>query len=140
MKTTRLARKLGLNGNLLRRRADKIAACGAALLLAVFLIGAPLLSLAAVGWAGRSGAAELRAERSWHQVSAVLLQVASPPASLPGELLGYSWVSARWTALDGRARTGRILVGKRLAAGHTVPLWVDAAGSPTGHPLHPVWW
>ena len=55
MKTTRLARRLGLDGNPLRRRTDKIAACLAALLLAAFLIGAPVLSVAAVGWAGRPG-------------------------------------------------------------------------------------
>src|SRR5438067_13371633 len=89
MKTTRLARKLGLNGN---------------------------------PWP--SGI---------HRPAASRIATRQPP----GELLGYSWVSARWTALDGRARTGRILVGKRLSAGHTVPLWVDATGSPAGHPLHP---
>jgi hypothetical protein len=36
MKTTPIARRLGLDGNPLRRRIDKIAACAAALLLAVF--------------------------------------------------------------------------------------------------------
>jgi hypothetical protein len=51
MKTTRLARKLGMDGNPLRRRTDKIAACLAALLVALFLIGAALLPVAAVGWA-----------------------------------------------------------------------------------------
>ena len=61
MKATWLARKLGLDGNPLRRRTDKIAAWAAALLLAVFLIGAPLLSVAAIGWAGRAGAAGQRA-------------------------------------------------------------------------------
>jgi hypothetical protein len=49
MKTTRIARKLGLDGNPLRRRTDKIAARFAALLLAVFLLGAPFLSVAAAG-------------------------------------------------------------------------------------------
>ncbi len=47
---------------------------------------------------------------------------------------------ARWTAPDGRARTGQIPVSARSAAGHVVPLWVDAAGSPAGPPLNPVWW
>ena len=74
MKTTRLARRLGLDGNPLRRRTDKIAAFLAALLVAVFLIGAPLLSVVAVGWAGRAGAVGQGAERSWLQVPAVLLQ------------------------------------------------------------------
>jgi hypothetical protein len=103
MRTTWLARKLGLDGNPLRRRTDKIAA----------------------------GAADQRAERSWHQVPAVLLQAPPAPAR---ELVGYSRVQARWTAPDGRARTGQILVSTGLAAGQTVPLWVDVAGSPTGPP------
>ena len=135
MKTTWLARKLGLDGNPLRRRTDKIAAWAAALLVAVFLIGAPLLSVAAAGWAGRAGAADQRAERSWRQVPAVLLQAPPAPAAVGG-IFGHSRVRARWTAPDGRARTGQIPVSTGMAAGRTVPLWVDAAGSPAGPPLN----
>ena len=134
MKTTWLARKLRLDGNPLRRCTDKIAAWAAAMLLAVFLIGAPLLSVAAVGWAGRAGAADQRAERSWHQVPAVLLQ-APPARAVAGAISGFLRVRARWTAPDGRARTGQIPVSTGMAAGRTVPLWVDAAGSPAGPPL-----
>jgi len=117
MKTTRLARRLGLDGNPLRRRSDKIAARAAALLLAVFLIGAPLLSVAAAGWAGRAAAAMQRAERSWRLVPAILLQAAPVPVAAGG-ILAYPRVPARWTAPDGQARTGRIPVSTRLAAGH----------------------
>jgi len=134
MKTMRLARRLGLDGNPLRRRSDKIAARAAALLLAVFLIGAPLLSVAAAGWAGRAAAAMQRAERSWRLVPAILLQAAPAPVAAGG-IFAYPRVPARWTAPDGQARTGRIPASTRLAAGHRVPLWVDAAGSPTGPPL-----
>jgi hypothetical protein len=133
MKTTRLARRLALDGNPLRRHTDKIAAGLAALLVAVFLIGAPFLSVAAVGWAGHHGAADLRAKRSWRQVPAVLLQAAPAPAA--GEVPGYSRVLARWRAPDGRTRTGQIPVSTEMAAGRTVRLWVDAAGSPAGPPL-----
>ena len=132
---TWIARKLGLDGNPLRRRTDKIAACAAALLLAVFLIGAPFLSVAAAGWAGRPAAAKLRAERSRHQVPAILLQAAPKPTATAG-VSGYSLVLARWTAPGGRARTGRIPVSTSMAAGHTVRLWVNAAGSPAGPPLN----
>ena len=133
MTATRLARKLGLDGNPLRRRTDRAAACFAALLLAVFLIGAPVLSITAIGWAGRTGATGQQAARSWHRVSAVLRQAARAP-SFSRELLGSSWVQAWWTAPDGRARSGAILISAGLAAGQTVPLWVDEAGSPTGPP------
>jgi cytochrome c biogenesis factor len=77
-------RRLGLDGNPLRRRNDKIAARLAALLVLAFLIGAPLLSLVAVGWAGRAAAAEQAAMRSWRRISAVLLQAAPPPAAAGG--------------------------------------------------------
>jgi hypothetical protein len=133
MKTTPIARTLGLDGNPLRRRTDKIAVRLAALLLAVFLIGAPFLSVTAVGWAGHHWGAELRVKRSWHQVSAVLLQMA--PAAT-GRILGYYQVLARWATPDGRARTGRIPVSADMLASRTVPLWVDSAGSPTGSPLN----
>ena len=136
MKTARLTRRLGLDDNPLRRRADKIAACAAALLVAAFLIGAPLLSAAAVGWASRSAAARLQAERAWHRVPASLLQAVPLPAAAAGGLLVDSQVLARWTAPDGRARIGRIPVRGHLAAGRTVRLWVDRAGSPTAPPLH----
>jgi hypothetical protein len=59
----RLAYRLGLDANPLRRRTDKIATFLAAQLLLVFLVGAPLLAITAYGWAGRVGAAEQRAER-----------------------------------------------------------------------------
>jgi len=121
-----------LDRNPLRRRIDKIAACLVALLMAVFLIGAPMLSLAAARWAGHAAAAGQRAARSWRQVPAVLLRRAPLPA------LGWGfrsyWVPARWTAPDGHERAGRIPVTTGLAASRTVWLWVDAAGAPTGPP------
>ena len=126
MKTTRIARKLGLDGNPLRRRTDKIAARFAALLLAVFLIGAPFLSVAAAGWASRAGAGGQQAERSWHQVSAVLLRGAPAPSATGGVLRSYQ-VLARWWAPDGRARTGRIPVKSQA--------WPLAARSGCGWPV-----
>ena len=45
-------------------------------------------------WAGHHGAAELRTKRSWHQVSAVLLQSGPAPAAT-GRILGYYQVLAR---------------------------------------------
>jgi hypothetical protein len=134
MKAIRLARRIGLDRNPLRRRTDRIATGLAALLAAVFLAGAPPLSVAAVGWAARAAAADQHAQRSWHRVSAVLLHSASLPVSF-GEFSGYSWAAARWTAPDGRARTGYIPVMVTMAAGQVVPLWVDAAGWPTGPPV-----
>ena len=131
----RLARKLGLDANPLRRRTDKIATWLMAQFLVVFLIGAPLFAVGAFTWAARAGAAEQRAERSWHQVPAVLMRSVPVPDSFAGGIFGYSWVPARWTAPDGQVRAGDIPVEVGLAAGRKVRLWVDAAGTPTDVPL-----
>ena len=132
MKTTRLARRLGLDGNPLRRSTDKIATCLAALLLVMFLAGAPWLSVAAVSWTARAAAAAQQAARSWRQVPAVLRQAA--PASTCGGIFGYCWVLARWTAPHGQGRTGEILVKAGLGAGSSVPVWVNRVGWLTGPP------
>ena len=131
----RLACRLGLDANPLRRRTDKIATFLAALLLLVFVAGASLLAAAAYGWAGRVGAAEQRAERSWREVPAVLLKSVPASNSFASGLFGYSWVPARWLAPDGKARSGNIAVEVGMAAGRTVRIWVDAAGRPTNAPV-----
>lgn len=132
MAISRLARRLGLDGNPLRPRTDKIAACLAALLVVVFLVSAPVVSVATVGAIGRIAATGQQATRSWRQVSAVVQKATSTPPAWG--LYGYSWVLARWTAPDGQARTGQIPVGGAVAAGQRVRMWVDPAGTPTGPP------
>jgi hypothetical protein len=127
----RLRRKLGLDRNPLRRRTDKIATGLAVLLVAVFLIGAPVVPMVAVTWVGRAASAEQQAARSWRQVSAVVEKAAPAAAS---QLNGSTWVPAWWTAPDGQARAGQIPVSVAVAAGQTVRLWVNAVGTPTGPP------
>src|SRR5262249_48427224 len=137
MRTMRLSRRLGLDGNPLRRRTDKIAACAAALLLAAFVIGAPLLSVAAAGWAARSWTAYQQAVRSWRQMPALVLQAAPAPTAAAG-VLGSSLVLARWAAPDGRGRTGRIPVRAPMAAGRggRAGWGVARRGSPPGPRLN----
>jgi hypothetical protein len=86
MKTTWLARRLGLDGNPLRRRSDRIAIYLGILLVAAFLIGAPPLSGAAIGWAGHAGAAEPRAGHTGHRIPAVRMSAGLSviPRSWPG--------------------------------------------------------
>jgi hypothetical protein len=137
MTAKRLARQLGLDGNPLRRRTDKIAVGLAGLLVVAFAVGTPALSIAAIGWVGHTEAGRQLAAPSRYVVRAVLRQATRMP-SLQGGIGGISLVQARWTAPDGRARSGAIPVSVGLAAGSTVPLWVDVAGRPTGPPpSHP---
>jgi hypothetical protein len=126
---SRVARRLGVDGNPLRPRTDKIAAWLAVFVIAVSLIGAPVVAGMAVGWVSRAAAAEQQVARSWRLVPAVVQKAA--PAPIAWEI---SWVPAWWTAPSGRPRTGRIPVSVAVAAGQTVRLWVDAAGTPTGPP------
>jgi hypothetical protein len=131
MTATRFARRLGLDGNPLRRRADKFAACLAAMLVMAFLIGAPMISIAAVHWAGRAWVGGQSVPRSWGQVPAVPEQ-AAPGRSFSRGILGDFRVQARWTALDGPGQAAAIPVSAGMAAGHTVPPWLDAASRPVG--------
>lgn len=131
----RLARRLGLDANPLRRRTDKIAVWLGFQFLVVTLVVVPLCSIAAFTWAGRAAAAEQQAEHSWRVVPAVLLRAAPAPDSFAGGVFGYSWVPARWKAPDGQARSGDIPVVVGLSAGRSVPMWVTANGTPTDAPL-----
>jgi hypothetical protein len=133
MTATRFARRLGLDGNPLRRRADKFAACLAAMLVMAFLIGAPMISIAAVHWAGRTWAGGQSVTRSWGQVPAVPEQ-AAPGRSFSRGILGDFRVQARWTAPDGPGQATAVPVSAGMAAGHTVPPWLDPAGRPVGPP------
>jgi hypothetical protein len=115
MKTTRLARRLGLDGNPLRPRSDKIAVCLGALLLAAFLIGAPMLSAAAIGWAGHAGAAGQQAEHTGHRLPALRPTGTSARTVFAGEAFGYSRILAGQAAPEGRPRTGHLAVMAREA-------------------------
>ena len=134
----RALRRSGLwpDGNPLRRATDRVQAAAIVAALLTFLIGAPLLALAAGHWAG---AAALRVERaqqaSWRHVPAVLL--ANAGSAFGGGYDGVSTteVKARWTAPDGQVRTGEVQAVPGARAGSTVQVWVDSAGEQTGPPL-----
>ena len=131
----RLLRRLGLDGNPLRRRTDKIASYGAAGLLALYLAGAPAASLAVAHWGYQAAAAEQRAQQSWRQVPAVVTVAAPDLGGAYGTLAGYSWTTARWTAPSGGQRTGMVPVPAGSRAGSHVTIWVNRSGAWTGAPL-----
>ena len=123
--------------NPLRRPSDRAESAIAALLLAGFLIGAPLIAVACGQWA--SGAA-LRMEKTEqatrHQVTAVLLANAPSPAQTAyyGAPLLVA-ARARWTASGGITRTGEVPAPPGERAGSRVTIWVNASGRLTGPPL-----
>lgn len=129
----RLLRRLRPDRNPLRRGSDRAETAMLAVLLAAFLAGAPFAANAAWAWTHAANAREAQAQQSAsHQVKATLLQTA------PWNTEGYgSEVNARWTAPDGRPRTGQILAFSSTTAGTTVMIWVSQAGQLTNPPLQP---
>ena len=132
----RLARLMGLGRNPLRRRTDRIEALISAALLAVFLVGAPLLGTSLGRWVHQGGLSEQRAQQSWHQTPARLL--ATAPAA-PRQAFRLSWqnvrVPARWSGPGGQPRSGEVPAPAGSRAGQLVQVWVDGSGRVTGPPL-----
>lgn len=128
-----LAARLGLDGNCLRRRTDRIAAFAAVGLLVVFLVAAPIAAVFAGHWAYRWSMSQQRDQRSWRAVTAVLLQKA--PVEPSGFDASGSWTVARWTPPGGHARSGAISVPAGTPAGSRVRIWLDASGRWAGPPL-----
>ncbi|MBO0825493.1 MAG: hypothetical protein J2P27_16820 [Actinobacteria bacterium] len=131
MPTTRwmkLARRLGRDGNPLRRRSDLIEAWLAPVAILVFLALCPLVvSLVAMGVRAENGATQ-RAQQSWHPVSAVLLRTAPGPEFADhGANTWTEWAPARWT-VGGRRYTANIPVPARSPAGSRQTVWLDRAG------------
>jgi hypothetical protein len=124
---------LSLGSSPLRRGVDRIEARIFAGLLAAFLIGAPLLAVAAGRWEYSAGVAEQRAQQSVHLVTAVLLQ--DVPNIVVGDGAWDAGALARWTAPDGTSRVGDVLDTAGTLAGSTVQIWVDGSGRQTDPPL-----
>ena len=98
----------------------------------------PVLVGAASAWVHDQNAAAQQAERSWHRVTAVLLQaVPGPLMSDNGANTWIMWTPARWTA-DGRRHVGQVPAAAGSSAGSTVSVWLDRAGNVQAPPLSAV--
>jgi hypothetical protein len=123
----------GWDRNPLRRRVDRVEAGVLAGLIMVFLIGAPVLVAGAGHWARAAGLRALRTQSTWSQVSATVPGAAPKSDQFPGEL-DTILMRGRWTAPDGRPRSGLIATSPGDAVGNTARIWVSRSGSPTGAP------
>jgi hypothetical protein len=121
------------DGNMLRRRADRIESAIMAGLLAVLLLAAPAAAYAAGSLADHAARGQARAEQAWHQVTATLTSRGGQ--QMERSPVGWSMLSApaRWTA-DGQVHTGWVPVDPTAPRARTVRLWVNAAGMPSGPP------
>lgn len=124
---------LSWGSNPLRRKVDRIEAGIFAGLLVMFLIGAPLLAVAAGWWEHGAAVAEQRAQRSVHLVTAVLLQ--DVPDIVAGTGALDAGALARWTASNGKSRVGLVLDTAGARAGSRLLIWVDGSGRQADPPL-----
>jgi hypothetical protein len=126
----RLIRHIGMDRNPLRRTVDRVEAWITALLVAMFLLGGPLVAwgaATAVEQTALHTARVLQQERT--RVGAVLLEAAEQRYDPTGQTwLRQTSVPARWQAPDGTPRQGIIVVDAPRAAGSTVSVWIDTDG------------
>ena len=120
---------LSLGSHPLRREVDRVEAGIFAGLLVAFLIGAPLLAVAAGRWEHGAAVAEQRAQQSVHLVTAVLLQ--DVPDIVEGTGAWDAGALAQWTA-DGKSHVGEVLDVEGTKAGSTLQIWVDGSGRQIG--------
>ncbi len=127
-KWVKLSRRLGTDGNPLRRGADKIEAWLTPVAIAVFLALCPVIALGMSAWVHADNAAAVRAEQSWHQVKGVLLKAAPGPAESDGGANTWLvWTHARWT-FDGKTVTGAAPAPAGSRAGSTVTVLLNRVG------------
>ena len=124
--------------NPLRRGVDRAESRLIAALIAAFLLGAPLVALAAfqARWHGAAVAAR-QEKAAWRRVPAVLLRGVPP---LPSNVYGpiqLTPIPARWKAPDGTAQSGTVMADFGTPAGGTVTIWTSRSGEQTGPPLTP---
>jgi hypothetical protein len=132
----RLARRLGLDNNPLRRGTDRVEAALRLVMILLLVLAAPAAAVAAGRWADHHALDRAQAERTnSHLVTAVLLQDA-PAAGTPNPFASMqtSWVLARWQPPGQPPRTGEVLTLAGAHKGSTVRTWIGPSGAVTDPP------
>jgi hypothetical protein len=129
----RLARRLGLDGNPLRRATDRAEAWIRIGLLAVFLIAGPMVTVATARSAAHRQVTETSAqaadEPGLRADQAVLVRPATNSAGRFGAARGGQvWVRARLERGSAAGRTVEVPARVGSPAGSVVTVWVDASG------------
>jgi hypothetical protein len=131
----KLTRRLGRDGNPLRRRADVLAGWLLPGTIAAFLALSPLVA-GLTGFAVRAHeSAAGHAKLALHPVHAVLLQPAAGPEQTGhGANTWVVWTRARWTA-DGHQHVAEVPAAAGSDAGSTETVWLDSSGKVHVPPL-----
>jgi hypothetical protein len=133
----RLTRRLGRDGNPLRRRSDVIDAWLVPVAIVVFLALCPLVLSVTGNWARSANVSEQRAQASWSHVQGVLLQaVPGPQQANHGMNTWITWTPAHWVQ-NGIQRTADVPARSGTRAGSVVTVWLDSNGKVQMPPLTP---
>jgi len=131
----RLTRRLGHDGNPLRRRIDVLEAWLVPVAIVIFLGLCPLVLNVTGSWMRAANANELRGQANWHHVQGVVLQpVPGPEQAYHSANSWISWAPAVWTDAGIRHR-GQVPVLGGTRAGTVVTVWLDSAGNVHMPPL-----
>jgi hypothetical protein len=131
----RLARRLGRDGNELRRRSDFIEGCLVPAAIALFVIFVPLVAALTTFWVRADNSSVARAEVTWLKVPGVLLQ--SVPGPMEADHGADAWLEqarARWM-WDGQPRVGYVQAAAGSTAGSPVTVYTDRVGHVQTLPL-----
>jgi hypothetical protein len=125
------------DGNPLRRGTDRAGALIGVWLTVMAALALVTVTPAVSHLAANSAVAVQRAQiSSRHQVTAVLLQKATPTTSNDDYPLKLgATATARWTYPARQRHTGLIVVSENLQAGARVAIWVDQTGAVTSPPM-----
>lgn len=125
-----------LDRNPLRRTSDRAETVVGILLLVAFAVAAPFTArAAAAGTRTLAGRSRVTALATRHEVTAITLEKAPPASDTPYTLIIQAWVSAEWTAPDGRQRTGQVQVPGSTPKGSPERIWVTGNGDVAAPPL-----
>jgi hypothetical protein len=132
---TRLARRLGIDGNPLRRRSDVVAAWLLPVAIVLFFGLCPAI-YAVIGMRVRADNAAVRsAEATWHHASAELLEAAPGPQQTGSGSNTWTVLAPIRLVVDGRAYDASYPVAAGTPADSQVQVWLNRTGSLEVPPL-----
>jgi hypothetical protein len=132
----RMYRGRRLDRNPLRRPIDRTETVIGIWLLVGCAAAAPFTArAAAAGTRTLAGQARITALATRHEVTAITLEKAPPAGNTSSTPIAQTWVSATWTAPDGRQRTGWIQVPDSTRKGSPERIWVTGNGDVAAPPL-----
>ena len=133
----RLTRRLGHDGNPLRRRMDVLEAWLVPVAIVVFLALCPLILSLTGTWMRAANISDQRAQEHWQHWPGHLLQaVPGPQQFAHGTNSWITWAPATWTE-GGVTRHGNVPAQAGSRAGSAVTVWLDSTGKVRMPPLTP---